>query len=81
VDFELSHTADNEETFRLGGEAVFMEVLAVRAGHDVNADELKTSLGVGARTEMFSVGASFDYAATLSDYLGTVHRFSLTLRL
>ena len=81
VDIELSHPADNEETFRLGGEAVFMDVLAVRAGHDTNADELKTSLGVGARTEVFSVGASFDYAATLSDYLGTIHRFSLTLRL
>jgi hypothetical protein len=38
-------------------------------------------LGVGATTEVFSVGASFDYAATLSDYLGTIHRFSLTLRL
>jgi hypothetical protein len=81
VDIELSHPADNEETFRFGGEAVFMKVLAVRAGHDVNADELKTSLGVGARTDVLSVGASFDYAATLSDYLGTVHRFSLTLRL
>jgi hypothetical protein len=81
VDIELSHPADNEETFRLGGEAVFMDVLSVRAGHDINADELKTSLGVGARTDLFSVGASFDYAATLSDYLGTVHRFSLTLRL
>jgi hypothetical protein len=81
VDIELSHPADNEETFRLGGEAIFLDVLAVRAGHDTNADELKTSLGVGATADVLSVGASFDYAATFSDYLGTVHRFSLTLRL
>ena len=81
VDIELSHPADNEETFRLGGEVIFLDVLAVRAGHDVNADELKTSLGVGATADVLSVGAGFDYAATFSDYLGTVHRFSLTLRL
>jgi hypothetical protein len=80
VDIELSHPSDNEETFRLGGEAVLMNVLAVRAGHDMNADELKTSLGLGVETDIFSAGASLDYAATLSDYLGTVHRFSLTLR-
>jgi hypothetical protein len=81
VDIELAHPSDNEETFRLGGEAILMDVLAVRAGHDTNASELKTSLGVGAETNVFSVEASFDYAATFSDYLGTVHRFSLTLRL
>jgi hypothetical protein len=81
VDIELSHPADNEETFRIGGEAVVIGVLAVRAGHDMNASELKTSLGVGAETDVHSVGASFDYAATFSNYLGTVHRFSLTLRL
>jgi hypothetical protein len=81
VDIELSHPADNEETFRLGGEARFMNVLAVRAGHDMNADELKTSLGFGVETELFSTGASLDYAATFSNYLGTVHRFSFTLRL
>jgi hypothetical protein len=81
VDLELSHPADNEETFRLGGEATLMNVLAVRAGHDANADELKTSLGVGVETDILSTGASVDYAATFSEYLGTVHRFSLTLRL
>jgi hypothetical protein len=30
---------------------------------------------------VFSAGARLDYAASFSDYLGTVHRFSLILRL
>jgi hypothetical protein len=81
VDIELSHPSDNEETFRVGGEAILMNVLAIRAGHDTNADELKTSLGMGVETNIFSAGARLDYAATFSDYLGTVHRFSLILRL
>jgi hypothetical protein len=81
VDIELSNPSDNEETFRLGGEAILMNTLAIRAGHDINADELKTSLGMGVETEVFSAGARLDYAASFSDYLGTVHRFSLILRL
>jgi long-subunit fatty acid transport protein len=81
MDIELCHPADNEETFRLGGEAVFMNILAVRAGQDTNADELKTSIGFGVETALFSTRASLDYAATFSDYLGTVHRFSLDLRM
>ena len=79
VDVEMCHPADNTETFRLGGEAVILETLAVRAGHDFNADELKTSFGLGVCARVLGRRASFDYAATLSEYLGTVHRFSFSL--
>jgi hypothetical protein len=79
VDVEMCHPADNAETFRLGGEAVILGALAVRAGHDFNADELKTSFGLGVCARVLGRRASFDYAATLSEYLGTVHRVSFTL--
>ncbi|HVP56676.1 MAG TPA: PorV/PorQ family protein [bacterium] len=78
MDIEMCHPADNAETVRVGGEAVFLKTLAVRGGYDLNADELKTSFGVGISMTVFSRHASFDYGATLSQYLGTVHRFSLT---
>ncbi len=81
VDFELTHPADNMETFRMGGEIVISDMLAIRAGHDMNADELKTSLGIGTQMRFGSRQARFDYAATLSDHLGTVHRFTLVLDL
>lgn len=81
VDIEMLHPADNAETFRLGGEALISGILAVRAGYDSEADEMKTGLGLGVITRMYSREASFDYAATLTDHLGTVHRFSITLRL
>lgn len=81
VDFEMCHPADNTETFRLGGEAVIGGTLAVRAGHDFKADELKTSFGVGVLAGVMGRQASFDYGATLSEYFGTVHRFSFTLGL
>jgi hypothetical protein len=81
VDVEMLHPADNKETFRFGGEALLLETLALRAGYDSGADEMKTSLGLGARVNIASRLAQFDYAATLTEHLGTVHRFSLTMGL
>jgi hypothetical protein len=81
IDIEMAHPADNVETFRVGGEAVIANALSVRAGHDASADEMKTSLGVGALLRLFERETRFDYAATLTDHLGTVHRFSLTLEI
>ncbi len=79
IDFELAHPSDNKETFRLGGEAVFSKVLAVRAGHDFGADAMQTSFGLGANVTVLSVASRFDYSATLTEYLSTVHRLSITL--
>ncbi len=79
VDIELTHPADNMESFRIGGELVISGVLAIRAGHDMNADELKTSLGLGAMMRFGTRQARFDYAATLSDHLGTAHRFTFII--
>jgi hypothetical protein len=80
LDIELCHPADNEETIRIGGEAVLVGMLALRAGYDMNADEMKMNLGTGVITNFNSWHASFDYAATFTDHLGKVHRLSLTLR-
>lgn len=79
VDIEMLHPADNAETFRFGAEAVIMQVLALRVGYDEGADEMKTNMGVGAVARVFSREARFDYAAALTDHLGTVHRLSITL--
>jgi hypothetical protein len=80
VDIELCHPSDNEETLRIGGEAVLAEVLALRSGYDLNADEMKASFGLGAVTDFQSWRASLDYAVTLTDHLGKVHRFTFGLR-
>jgi hypothetical protein len=80
-DIELVHPADNAETIRMGLEATISNVLALRAGYDWNANELKTSFGAGILTEISSHEAGFDYAATLSEYLGTVHRLTLIFKL
>jgi hypothetical protein len=80
-DIELVHPADNAETIRMGVEATISNVLALRAGYDFNANELKTSFGAGVLTEISSHEAGIDYAATLSEYLGTTHRVTLIFKL
>jgi hypothetical protein len=80
IDIEMAHPADNRETFRIGGEAVILKVLAVRAGRDLNADEMKNSLGAGATATIGTRQARFDYAATLTEHLGTVHRLSIMVK-
>ena len=80
-DVELVHPADNAETVRMGLEATLVNVLALRAGHDWNANEMKTSFGMGVLTDISRHEAGIDYAATLSEYLGTAHRLSLVFKL
>jgi hypothetical protein len=79
MDAEMVHPADNAETFRIGGEAVILDALAIRAGHDFRADEIKTSFGMGVECRILGRNTRLDYGATLSDYLGTMHRLSLVL--
>ncbi len=80
-DAELVHPADNAETIRIGLEATISNILALRTGYDLNADELKASFGAGVLTEISGHQAGIDYAATLSEYLGTAHRFTLVFKL
>lgn len=80
-DIELVHPADNAETIRMGLEATISNTLALRAGYDWNANELNTSFGAGVMTEISNHEAGFDYAATLSEYLGTTHRLTLIFKL
>jgi hypothetical protein len=79
-DIELVHPADNAETVRSGLEATLSRVLALRAGYDWNANEMKTSFGLGVLGEVAGREAGIDYAATLSEYLGTAHRLTLIFK-
>jgi hypothetical protein len=80
-DIELVHPADNAETIRMGLEAKVVSVLALRAGYDLNADEMKASFGAGVLADISNHEGGVDYAATVSEYLGTVHRLTLVFKL
>jgi hypothetical protein len=77
---EMNHPADNVETLLLGGELWIRETLALRAGYDTNADELKFSAGAGIQGSFGPAEGTIDYAYTEGEYLGRIDRVSVGLR-
>ena len=76
---EMNRPGDNAETVKLGGEVLFREMLAVRAGYDANADELNFSAGAGVRITRGERAGVVDYAFTDSESFGRVDRLALSV--
>jgi hypothetical protein len=76
---EMNRPGDNAETVKLGGEVVYRDMLAVRAGYDANADELRFSAGAGVVIKRNENAAAIDYAFTDSESFGRVDRFALSV--
>jgi long-subunit fatty acid transport protein len=78
VTAEVAHPSDNEERYNFGGEYWFQNLIAVRAGWKLNADEGGLTAGAGLKLPVLS-GASFDYAYNDLGKLQGVHRGSFSL--
>jgi hypothetical protein len=74
---EMSRPPDNSESYRIATEVVYEEMLALRTGYNLNADELKWSGGIGLQLETGGMTDRIDYAFTYSEFLGRVDRISL----
>jgi hypothetical protein len=69
-----------KEQVRMGGEYVFMETLALRAGYSVpNNEERGINLGAGIQQKLGDIGLGADYAYTQFGVLGDVHRVALQI--
>jgi hypothetical protein len=73
---DAEHPRDYPERIKVGGEYLFMNLLALRAGFVSLADEQKFSYGVGLSKFLGDVGLGVDYAYTPFGIFGNVHRFS-----
>jgi len=73
---DAEHPRDFPERVRVGGEYVFMDLLALRAGFISRADEQKFSYGVGLHKNLTDFGLGLDYAYTPFGVFGSVHRFT-----
>ncbi|MFN0150360.1 MAG: PorV/PorQ family protein [bacterium] len=76
---EMNRPGDNAETIKLGGEVLFRERIALRAGYDANADELKFSGGAGFQMTHNARSAAVDYAFTNSESFGRIDRIALVV--
>lgn len=74
VSVDAVHPRDFAEQLNIGGEYVFMDMFALRAGYSFPNDEHHFSAGAGFRkASLFSL----DYAYTPFGILNEVHRFSV----
>ena len=73
---DAEHPRDYPERVKVGGEYVFMDLLALRAGFVSHADQQKFSYGVGLSKFLGGVGLGVDYAFTPFGIFGDVHRFT-----
>jgi len=76
--FQLTHPADNAETYAFGLEYLLRNVLSLRCGYIINMGGLGLSLGGGLRMDLpggFTL--RFDYAYTMTEYLTAPQRYSI----
>jgi hypothetical protein len=74
---EMGHPADNRELVRVGAEATFRQLFALRGGYDLSADALNLHAGFGARVRSGDQLFGADYSFSSGGYFGDVHRWTL----
>lgn len=78
---EAMHPRDNVEQVAVGGEYMFMETIALRAGYRGPRAEEGMSLGGGLRHSLGDLGFGFDYAYQAYGIFNNVHRLAINLNI
>lgn len=71
---------DYYENIRVGGEYVFMNTFALRAGYVTPHDTQGLNAGFGLKSNLGSVGFNFDYSYSQYDTFGNVNRLVVGFR-
>lgn len=77
VSIDAVHPRSYSEFLDIGGEYVFMNTLALRAGYVTNQDDYGLTLGLGVH----KFGISLDYSYTPHTIFNNIQRFSLRFSL
>ncbi len=81
VSVDAERPRDYDEQISVGGEYLFMNTLALRAGYVFPTDEQGVNLGLGLQRRVGGFGFGADYAYTSFGVFDPVHRVSLRLAL
>ena len=73
---DAEHPRDFQEQIRIGGEYMFLNILALRAGFVSGGDEYKGFYGLGLKKDLAGVGLAVDYCYAPFGIFDDVHRFS-----
>lgn len=79
VALDAERPRDFSEQIRIGAEYVFMNTLALRAGHAFPSDTEGFNVGVGLQHDLSGFGFALNYAYTSYDVFDAVHRLGIQL--
>lgn len=77
VALDFATHSDNAETFNLGGEYIWNDLVAIRAGYAFNEDQLGIAAGLGVRYKSEDFNGNVDYAISPTRTFGVIHRISI----
>ncbi len=78
VGFDFAAHSDGPETYNLGGEYIWNDMVAIRAGYGFNQDQLGLGLGAGFKFKSEDFMGSIDYAINTTKSLGSIHRVTIS---
>lgn len=79
---QVTNPSDNAEQFNIGAEYIFMDQFFVRTGYEFGVEERKIpSLGAGVELKVLNKVFKADYAYTLYERLGEIHRIAISFSL
>lgn len=79
---QITNPSDNAEQFNIGAEYSFMSQFFVRTGYEFGVEERKIpSLGAGVELKVMNRVFKADYAYTMYERLGEIHRIAISFSL
>ncbi len=78
VGFDFASHSDQPETYNLGGEYIWNDMVSLRAGYAFNQDQLGLGLGAGFKFKSEDFLGTIDYAINTTKTLGAIHRVSIS---
>jgi hypothetical protein len=78
VDFDYSTHSDGPDQMDLGGEYVWNDIAAFRAGYAFNQDQLGLGIGAGFKFKSEDFNGTVDYAFNTTKSLGGINRISIS---
>jgi hypothetical protein len=78
VAVDFSTHSDDPEQLNLGGEYIWNDMVAIRAGYAFNQDQLGLGAGAGFQYKSEDFNGTVDYAFNTTKSLGSIHRISIS---
>ena len=78
IALDFSTHSDDPEQLNLGGEYVWNDMVAIRAGYAFNEDQLGLGAGAGFHYKSEDFSGTVDYAFNTTKSLGNIHRISIS---